>query len=339
MNSLRVAVVAWILVAGSHLIESAAITLEKSSNVGANRGARPMTKSPCEGGNGGRPFDDLMDYSLGYNPVVGVHSISISYRDRVDSIQVTYKRSRLNVWGNDIYFWARRHGIPKSRPTKITFEKHEYLAKVEGQTNGKYVNQLTFTTAGSSSGKKVYGPFGKNGSTSFSFEGYVVGFYGGHGLLHLDRIGVYSIELLGRSDVFGGTGGNAFDDTSIYSPPLVGISQIQIWSGETVNAIQVKYALLGFDFLIANQHGEQGNGTLTTINFPDGEIVVAIEGRTEGGYISQLTFITRKQDGSKGKYGPFGENGKCSFSIYGKIIGLYGKSGSLIDQIGVFYIL
>ena len=227
----------------------------------------------------------------------------------------------------------------KVKPTLITLDKREIIVKVEGQTDGKFVNQLMFTTTGSSSGKKVYGPFGRNGSKCFSFEGYIVAFYGRGGPRHLNRIGMHSIKLLKKSHAFGGTGGNAFDDTTdISGPPRVGVTQIQVWSGDTVNAIQVMYAFLGNDLLLADQHGQSGNGNLTTINFADGELVVALEGMIDNNLVSQLTFITRKQDGTKTKYGPFGEVGGRAFSISGKIVAFYGSSGSLIDKIGVYYV-
>ena len=200
-----------------------------------------MTKSMCQGGKNGIPFDDIANHNLDPIPIIGVRSISISSRDKVDSIQVTYVRSRLGMWQREMLFRAPRHGLPRSKPTKITLGQSEYIVKVEGQTNGKVINQLTITT----SKNKVYGPFGKNGSTSFSLEGYIVGFYGGFGL-HLDRIGVYSIKLLKKSDAFGGTGGNTFDDTTeISGPPRVGILQMKIWAGNTVDAIQATYTFLG----------------------------------------------------------------------------------------------
>lgn len=68
---------------------------------------------------------------------------------------------------------------------------------------------------------------------------------------------MYSIGLLKKSHIYGGAGGAAFDDnTAPPGPPFVGISFIKIWSGRTVNAIQVRYGMLGFDEFDANQHGE-----------------------------------------------------------------------------------
>jgi hypothetical protein len=339
MNSFAVVVSACILVAGFHLIES---EVKKFPDFYLNHGGRPLTKSAYQGGNEGWLFDDLTDHDLGTNIIVGVRSISISYGDKIDSIQVTYTRSRLSAWIKETTFRAPRHGIPKSWPTKITLEQPEHVVRVDGQTDGKYVTQLSITTMGSSSGRKVYGPFGKNGSIPFSFEGFIVAFFGGHGLLHLNSIGVYSVATLKKSDSFGGSGGRTFDDTTqIQLPPVhefVGILEMKIWSGSAVNGIQITYQKLGYDNYLANPHGQLGSGNLTTIGLSDQEILITVEGSTRDNYISHLTFITQKPDGSRTKHGPFGEAGKCSFSFFGNIIALHGTSGSQINGIGIYYV-
>jgi hypothetical protein len=61
------------------------------------------------------------------------------------------------------------------------------------------------------------------GSIPFSFEGFILAFFGGYGL-HLNSIGVYSIATLKKSDSFGGSGGRTFDDTTqILLPPVHGV--------------------------------------------------------------------------------------------------------------------
>ena len=80
------------------------------------------------------------------------------------------------------------------------------------------------------------------------------------------------------------------------------------------------------------------SGNLTTIDFPDGEIIIRIEGQTDEIHVTQLTFMTKRQDGSEAKYGPFGKSGNHSFTISGKVVAFYGCSGSLIDKLGVYYV-
>ena len=77
---------------------------------------------------------------------------------------------------------------------------------------------------------------------------------------------------------------------------------------------------------------------LTTITFAEGKQVTLMEGQTGHEYVYQLMFFTTKQDGSEGKYGPFGNVGKHTFSISGNILGFYGTAGLRIDKIGVYYI-
>ena len=163
-------------------------------------------------------------------------------------------------------------------------------------------------------------------------------FHGRSGHL-LNSTGTYSVELLKKSDLYGGEGGGEFDDKAdIKTPPIVRISAIHVWSALLVDAIQVEYLLVGGNFLLGNKHGEGNSNNLTTVTFAEGEELVGLEGQTGDNYVDQISFITKKQDGSDGKYGPFGRIGKETFTISGKILGFYGFSGLLIDKIGAYYI-
>ena len=335
----------YILLTGFTLAASEIIAVEKSSghNPSGNRGARPLTKSAYQGGAGGRQFDDIASFQHFPYAIVSVRSITISHTDTVNSIQVNYVLSRRDFWGRNVLSHGRQHGIPRGQWTKISLDPLEHIVRVEGQTDGKHVNQLAITTADGSRTptEKTYGPFGKNSSDSFSFDGNIVGFFGATKFLQLNGIGVYSIDFLKKGDAVGGTGGKPFDDnTEILSPvpAFIGISQITIWSGHTVEALQVIYFMQGFDYYGARQHGVQQGGNLTTIDFVDGEKLTTIEGTTNEDYICQLTFITKKPDGSERKYGPFGEAGSYPFSISENIIVLHGTSGTQLNTIGAYYV-
>ncbi len=336
MKSLHVAVAlcSLLLLVGLDLAELKAITLSKKTPNHTTPVSRPLSKSPAQGGPNGTAFDDLVDYDFnGVATIIGVRSINISFGDQVDSIQVTY------ILSNGSLFETPRRGKLSDQPlVNITLTPEESITKIEGKTNGALVDQLTITTVGPDYERKVYGPFGKTGLLSFSFEGHVIGFHGGYGDL-LDKIGVYSVELLKKSDEYGGEGGSRFDDKAdIKTPPIVRISQINIWNGELIDAFQVEYLLLGGSFTLGPKHGQGNSGILTTITFAEGEKISAMEGQIGDNYLSQLTFITEKEDGSEGKYGPFGTIGKHSFYINGNILGFYGFAGHLIDKIGVYYI-
>lgn len=318
------------LLAGSHHVEPKTISLQKAGlkPLSVNAASRPLMKSP---GQGGTLFDDLTDFHLTPSSIVGVHSINVSSGDQIDSVHVTY------ILSNGSLFQAPRRGKISHTPVNITLTPEEYIMKIEGKTNGELVDQLTITTIGPDYEMKVYGPFGKTGLLSFSFESHIVGFHGRAGNL-LDSIGVYGVELLKKSDLFGGTGGSEFDDRAdITTPPILEIAQLHIWNGDFIDAIQVEYAVLGGSFLLGKKHG--GNsGNLTTVTFDEGEHIVALLGQTGDNYLNQLTFVTMKANGSEAKYGPFGNTGKDPFSVHGNILGFYGYAGSLLDKIGVYFI-
>lgn len=216
------------------------------------------------------------------------------------------------ILANGSEFTTPWRGKVSNPPITINLTSEESIVKIEGKTNGELVDQMTITTVGPDYEMKVYGPFGRTGLLSFSFEGHIVGFYGRAGDL-LDRIGVYSLELLEKSDQFGGSGGSEFDDKSdINTPPIVRIAQLHIWNGELVDALQPEYLLLGGEFLLGKKHGQGNSNSLTTITFAEGEEIITMQGQSGENYVAQLTL---KQDGSEGKYGPFGTIGKHSFSI------------------------
>jgi hypothetical protein len=324
-----------ILISGPNQVDSkAVITITKSPklcNLKDVTMSRPLMKSPGEGGLNGTSFDDLSDFNFALANITGVRNISISSGDQVDSMQVTY------VLSNGSLFQAPRRGKVSHPPVNISLTSEESIVRLEGKTNGALVDQITITTIGPEYERKVYGPFGKTGLLSYSFDGHIVGFHGRSGDL-LDRIGVYSLQLLKKSETFGGTGGSEFDDKAdLNNPPIVRIAQLHIWNGELIDAIQAQYLLLGGEFMLGKKHGEGNSGNLTTINFADGEEIVSMLGQSGDNYVNQLTFITKKKDGSEGRYGPFGTIGKHSFSIYGNILGFFGTSGLLIDTIGVYY--
>ena len=67
------------------------------------------------------------------------------------------------------------------------------------------------------------------------------------------------------------------------------------------------------------------------------EFIIKISGKTNGRLVDQLIFTTRKVDGSVHTYGPYGKTGNTPFEIEGNIVGFFGRSGALLDAIGVFY--
>lgn len=74
-----------------------------------------------------------------------------------------------------------------------------------------------------------------------------------------------------------------------------------------------------------------------TLQYPD-EYVMQVKGSTytwpviQGTIVSSLTFITNKK-----VYGPFGKESEAKFESLpgGRVVGFFGRSGTLIDQFGV----
>ena len=291
--------------------------------------ARQIKKSAEFGGNGGKTWDDgVLTHSP---PIVGVRSITIRHGNQVDSLQVTY------LLADGSTYTAPKHGGPGGSQSSFTLAEDEMIIRVEGKTNNTLVDQLTFVTRNSSGDVKEHGPYGKTGQTAFAVEGYVVGFFGRAGHL-LDAIGVYYLPPVKRSDQFGGNGGKTFADpieTNI--PPIVGIRELRLRHGNQVDSIGADYELLGGGTYEGADHGG-GGGKPSPVHLDKGEVIVKMSGKTNNKLVDQLTFTGRKEDGSTATYGPFGKTGQIEFQVDGRIVGFFGRSGNLLDAIGVFYV-
>ena len=62
-----------------------------------------------------------------------------------------------------------------------------------------------------------------------------------------------------------------------------------------------------------------------------------MSGKTNNTLVDQLTFTTRKPDGSTATYGPYGKTGRTEFDVDGRLVGFFGRAGNLLDAVGVFY--
>ena len=61
-----------------------------------------------------------------------------------------------------------------------------------------------------------------------------------------------------------------------------------------------------------------------------------IEGKTDNHLVSQLTITTVGPAYEKSVYGPFGKTGQVEWSFEGHVVGFYGRSGSFLDNIGMY---
>ena len=213
---------------------------------------------------------------------------------------------------------------------------------MEGKTNGQLVDQLTFTITSSSGSTRKVGPFGKTGSTPFSVEGNVVAFFGRAGNL-LDNVGFYLHGALSKSQLFGGSGGSAFNDDP---NAIIGtgygsgskISQLFIRSGNQVDSIQAEYITLGGEVIEGPVFGG-GGGSPQVADVGRDEVIVKVEGKTNGQLVDQLTFTVKNKAGKTRKLGPYGKTGQTPFEVTASngIHGIFGRSGNLLDGFGVYY--
>ena len=291
--------------------------------------ASTLTKSPSFGGSGGNMFDDYVQES----GIVSIKSISIRSGNQVDSIQVTYLLANGQTKTND------RHGGGGGVHSLVTLNKGDYISKVEGKTNGVLIDQLLITVTREDGSVKVFGPYGKTGQTPFKVEGNIVAFFGSAGNL-MDSIGFYCYKKLSKSKMFGGSGGDPFNDDPYTRYPGAGlkVSKLFINAGNQVDSIQAEYITLGGTTVTGPRLGGEG-GSPYIMDVGMDEVIVKMEGKTNGQLIDQLTFTMRNTRGKTRTAGPFGKTGKTPFSVSAPsgIQGFFGRVGNQIDGLGVYY--
>ena len=291
---------------------------------------RPLMKYPSQGGLNRTAFDDLKELLY----IVGIQSINLTQSDRINSISVTYFTS-----GGSTYT-APTRGKPSDVSVRITFPSNFHISKIEFDTNGSYVSQLTFHVLGPRNDRRIYGPYGKPGNASFSFETQVIAFHGSSSSF-IDRIGVYGLPLINQSQAIGGYGGNEFGNEVPFGlPAVVGIRAISIWSGSIVDGIQTEYLTLDKGTVLGIMHGKGLSKNMSKITFSEGENLELVEGwlsTKDPILVDRVTFTSRKTDGSTVKHGPYGQlSTDNNFTCSGNIIGFLGSAGSQINRLGVF---
>ncbi|XP_020101452.1 salt stress-induced protein-like [Ananas comosus] len=143
-------------------------------------------------------------------------------------------------------------------------------------------------------------------------------------------------ETAGRVKL-GTWGGNrgALHDIDGYPTRL---SKIVIHSGHAVDSLSFEYDRDGKTFKAGPWGGSGGDPT--KIEFKPGEYLTEIKG-TVGTFadidnlVRSLTFVTNVNK----SYGPFGVEQGTRFSVpvaHGRIVALYGRSGTYLDAIGVY---
>ena len=281
---------------------------------------RPVLKLPSHGGQNGTPFDDTR-YIQGAE-ILKIHSMGIGSLYQVDFFQITYLLS------NGSLYRAPEHGDGIFYPENTTLAKDEYVEKIEGKTNGEYVNWLLITT-----NKAQYGPYGTtklNATQDYAFEGNIVGFYGLIGKYILNSIGVYSLAPVRKTAPYGYFSANFTEHPDALFPPMVRISKLSIRHGSHINAIHAEYQLLGGGERKGAWHGNRWWGKLSVLDFAPDEHIIGFCGSTTttgSKRLGQISFVTTNKEKKIKIYGPYGTVGGNSFSQNGSVIG-YGGSAA-----------
>ena len=273
--------------------------------------------------------------------------MKIQYRhDHILTIQSTYLLQDGKTWE------APTHGIIEGTTENLQFEDGETIIEVSGNTYfdmnlvkpKTIVKQLSFRTQNKAGVTKSYGPYGggQQDSPMFTLTGAFLGLFGRSGWF-LDSVGVY--YSLQRTELFGGSGGNAFDVESITN--IVAIKALKIWSSSRIASIEVTYLTTAGKTLNALKHGAHNdNGRLNSIEFEEGEEIVQMEIGTyldnsllkPKDIVGKLKIVTQKDNGSRKEYGPYGHRSTKEYTLEGRVIAFFGRSGWYLDAIGMYYI-
>ncbi|KAK4789688.1 hypothetical protein SAY86_016992 [Trapa natans] len=138
---------------------------------------------------------------------------------------------------------------------------------------------------------------------------------------------------------YGGFGGCDYDDKS-----FTGVREMRIVVvGSIVESIYVDYDQNG-SLVRSGRHGgpRDGEKHKVMLDYPD-EYLTSISGNIGNPNLPVIRSISMKSN--KRKFGPFGKENGTTFSIHpekqiggeGKILGFFGKCGSSLDSIGVYY--
>ena len=134
--------------------------------------------------------------------------------------------------------------------------------------------------------------------------------------------------------IAGGSGGAPFTDSELRSEGR--ILEIQIFSGELVDAVQVLYELPDGRTVLGPRHGGSG-GRSNVLRLDSDEYITGISGRY-GDQIDSISIQTNKRTS------PFfgGAGGKRDYRIGvpagNQAIGFIGRSGKYLDAIGLIFI-
>jgi len=288
----------------------------KLSAVSASTSASAAPNTPQFGGTGGGTFDDSKEENVD-RTIVAIH---IRCGSRVDAVGIVFEGESVP---------KNFHGGTGGHLEVFSLLSDEKIIRIEGRS-GSRLDQLCFVT-----NKRKSAVYGGDGGNSFLMDGqgHPLKYFSGRSGSAVDALQAhwcnYVIDISAQSipsEMKGGTGGNAFDD-SLQVDVSKRITSIHIRSGNSVDSIQVIY-----DSASPRAHGGTGGGDYTFDLGPD-ESIIRIEGRS-GSRIDRLQFFT-----NQGRVSDlFGGTGGDPFILDGdgKVLKyIEGRSGSRLDALRV----
>ena len=139
---------------------------------------------------------------------------------------------------------------------------------------------------------------------------------------------------INSTQLVGGPGGGGFEDQPPQGAKVVGVV---IRSGELLDAIQVVYRLPNGRLQPGNHHGGNGGGA-TTFELMLGETIIGVSGMA-GGVVGGIRLHTNKRVSKVLGVGAHGHNIPFELSIPagGEFVGFTGRSGDMVDAVGLRY--
>ena len=185
-----------------------------------------------------------------------------------------------------------------------------------------------------------FSPDGVLDDLTFTVTGVLLGLFG-YSRWFIDSLGIYYSLL--RTELFGGSGGEAFDVESVTN--ISGIKAIKVWSLSRVASIEVTYLNTAGKTLDAVQYGSHTEmAELTSIEFEENKEIVQIHigtlksDKEPENSVGMLKIITKNIYGSRKEYGPYGCNNGEEFTVNGRVVAFFGQSKWFLDAIGMYYI-
>ncbi|KAL9998603.1 putative jacalin-like lectin domain-containing protein [Helianthus debilis subsp. tardiflorus] len=301
-----------------------------------------------------------------------IEKIIVRYGTVLDSIEF---QTNCSFGEPQNSFFGRKDHRNTSDITKISFYPNEYLMSISGTVGSVHFYGLVVKSICFKTNLNLYGPYGIDVGTAFSYEvkdEVIVGLHGLTNSYYLNAIGVYAIHkspaspptstyegqiknevhsllccskcimtLPRDAGPWGACGGQPWDD-GVFST----IKQVRVHLGE-LNVIygpQFEYLKSDGKSVLSQIHGGTHGVEIHLVNLDDnGEFLTGISvfcGPVKG-FDGLEAVLSIKFHTNLRIHGPYGEDRGAGYVSYsspassGKVVGFHGKSNGFLSAIGV----